>query len=71
MLYPEIEKLSEQVGNDYILSCVVGKRAKELEKKIPEVIENSPDKAISIAAREIAEGKIVPSHIIEDTNNDK
>ncbi len=68
MLYPEIEKLSEKVGNDYILSCVVGKRAKELEKKIPEVIENSPDKAISIAAKEIAEGKIVPSNV-DDSNN--
>lgn len=65
MLYPEIEKLSKEVGNEYVLATIVGKRAKELEKKIPEVIENSPDKAISIAAREVEEGKIVPSERID------
>lgn len=61
MLYPEIEKLSEKVGNDYVLTVLVEKRAKQLEKNIPEVIENSPEKAISLAAREVEQGKIIPS----------
>lgn len=59
MLYPSIEKLAEKVGNTYILSTVVGKRAKELEKTIPDVIDNSQDKAISIAAKELENGKII------------
>ena len=59
MLYPSIEKLAEKVGNPYILATVVGKRAKELEKTIPEIIDNSQDKAISIAAKELDSGKIV------------
>ncbi len=59
MLYPSIEKLAQKVGNPYILATVVGKRAKELEKTIPEVIDNSQDKAISIAAKELDSGKII------------
>lgn len=61
MLYPPIDELVEKVGNEYILTNLVAKRAKELEKTIPEVIENSQEKAISLAAREVAEGKIVAS----------
>lgn len=61
MLYPEIEKLAKKVGNQYTLTCLVGKRAKQLEKTIPEIIESSPEKAISLAAREIESGKIIPS----------
>ena len=37
----------------------MAKRAKELEKRIPAVIEKSEKKAISLAADEIYEGKIV------------
>ncbi len=59
MLYPSIEKLADKVGNPYILATVVGKRAKELEKTIPEYIDNSQDKAISIAAKELETGKII------------
>ena len=61
MLYPPIDELVEKVGNEYILTNLVAKRAKELEETIPEVIENSQEKAISLAAREVAEGKIVAS----------
>ena len=49
MINPPIEELKEIAGNEYILTCLVSKRAKELEKEIPEVIENSSEKAISIA----------------------
>ena len=59
MLYPSIEKLAEKVGNPYILATVVGKRAKELEKTIPDVIDNSQDKAISLAAKELDQDKII------------
>ena len=61
MIDPPIEELKEIAGNEYILTNLVAKRAKELEKEIPEVIESSQEKAISIAAREIYNGKIVSS----------
>ncbi len=61
MLYPPIDELVEKVGNNYALTNLVSKRAKELEKTIPEVIDNSQEKAISLAAREVADGKIVGS----------
>lgn len=61
MIDPPIEELKKLAGNEYILTNLVAKRAKELEKDIPEVIENSQEKAISLAAREIYSGKIVSS----------
>ena len=59
MINPPIEELKEIAGNEYILTCLVSKRAKELEKEIPDVIEHSSEKAISLAAREVYSGKIV------------
>ncbi len=67
MIDPPIEELKEIAGNEYILTNLVAKRAKELEKEIPEVIESSPEKAISLAAREIYSGKIVSSK--QEENN--
>ena len=63
MIDPPIEELKEKAGNEYILTNLVAKRAKELEKEIPEVIENSQEKAISLAAREVYTGKIVAKKI--------
>ena len=61
MINPPIEKLADKVGNSYILANIVGKRAKQLEKDIPDIIEHSNEKAISIAAREVETGRIVVS----------
>ena len=63
MIDPPIEELKEIVGNEYLLSNLVAKRAKELEKEIPEVIENSQEKSISLAAREVYNKKVVSSKI--------
>ena len=63
MIDPPIEELKKIAGNEYILTNLVAKRAKELEKDIPEVIENSQEKAISLAARDVHCGKIVASKI--------
>ena len=63
MIDPPIEELKKIAGNEYILTNLVAKRAKELEKDIPEVIENSQEKAISLAAHEVHSGKIVASKI--------
>lgn len=61
MNLPPIDELEQKMGNKYKLSCVVAKRAKELEKRIPSEIEASDKKAITMAAEEIISGKIVAS----------
>ena len=67
MIDPPIEELRKIAGNEYILTNLVAKRAKELEKEIPDFIEHSQEKSISLAAREIYSGKIVPSKV--DSND--
>jgi len=67
MIEPPIEELKKKVGNEYILTNLVAKRAKELEKEIPEVIENSPEKSISLACREVYSNKIIASKIGDET----
>ena len=60
MIQPPIDELAEKMGgNKYKLCCVMSKRAKELEKRIPAEIEKSDIKAVSMAAQEIYEGKII------------
>ena len=66
MIDPPIEELRKIAGNEYILTNLVAKRAKELEKEIPDVIEHSQEKAISIAAREVYSGKVVKGDMLED-----
>ena len=67
MIEPPIDELAAKVGgNKYKLCCVMQKRAKELEKRIPAEIEQSDKKAISIAADEIYEGKVVSSDQVND-----
>ena len=60
MIEPPIDELAKRMGgNKYKLCIVMAKRAKELEKRIPAELEKTDKKAISIAADEIYEGKIV------------
>ena len=62
MIEPPIDELAAKMGgNKYKLCWVMEKRAKELEKTIPAEIEASDKKAISMAADEIYEGKVISS----------
>ncbi len=62
MIEPPIDELVKRTGgNKYKLCCVMAKRAKELEKRIPAEIEKSDKKAISLAADEIYQGEVVSS----------
>ena len=62
MIYPPIDSMAAKTdGNKYKLVSVMAKRAKELEKRIPAVLEKSDIKSVSWAAQEIMDGKIVPS----------
>ena len=67
IIEPPIDELASKMGgNKYKLCCVLQKRAKELEKRIPAEIEQSDKKAISLAADEIYQNKVISS---EDANN--
>ena len=67
MIQPPIDELAAKMGgNKYKLVCVMAKRAKELEKRIPAEIEKSDKKSISLAADEIFEGKVVASDALNN-----
>lgn len=59
LLEPPVEELIEKVGNKYKLSNLVARRANDIRKK--NIVENNENKEneISIAAKEVYEGKIV------------
>ena len=61
MIEPPIDKLIEKVGCKYALCCLVTKRARYLQEKKPAVLEDSGVKAVTYAAREIFQGRVVAS----------
>ena len=63
MIYPPVDKLIDKVGNRYKLVCIVAKRAKEIQKNLPEMLNNSELKEISVAAADLYNDKIT---VIED-----
>ncbi len=60
MIDPPIDKLIEKVGCKFSLCCLMTKRARYLQDKMPAVLEEKEMKSISCAAQEIYDGKIVP-----------
>ncbi len=60
MMEPPIDELTAKVGNKFLLTCLVAKRAKELNSEylLGEPRDKDP-KVISIAADEVYEGKVV------------
>lgn len=60
LIDPPIDKLIEKTECQYILTCAVANRAKELMKQDEENLEvKFTEKPISIAAKEIFNGEIV------------
>lgn len=55
---PPIDEIVAQAGNVYIATVIMGARAKELENKIPALLQNSSNMAIEYAAKEIYQGKV-------------
>lgn len=55
---PPIDKLVETVGNKYALVGVISKRARTLMDKRHDYIEQENLNPISLAAKEVAEGKV-------------
>ncbi len=60
MNQPPIDALARTMGdNKYKLCCVLQKRAKELEKTMPDEFANSDKKSITYAAEDILAGRVI------------
>ena len=58
MLYPAMSDLLKHVNNRYLLVNVVAGRAREIAGEAEETGEPMDEKPVSIAIREIAEGRL-------------
>ena len=58
MLYPPIADLLENVDGRYLLVNVVAKRARQIAEEANEFGEELPEKPVTLAIREVAEGKL-------------
>ena len=55
---PPIDKLVEKVGNKYALVGLLSKRARNLMEKRHDYLEQEDVNAVSLAAEEVADGKV-------------
>lgn len=58
MLYPSMSQLLKKVDSRYMLVNVVARRAREISAEAEETEEYLEEKSVSIAIKEIADGKI-------------
>lgn len=58
MLYPPMNQLLEQVPSRYMLVNVIAQRARQIAVEAEENQSVLEDKPVSIAIREVAEGKV-------------
>ncbi|MGN0788072.1 MAG: DNA-directed RNA polymerase subunit omega [Candidatus Onthoplasma sp.] len=56
---PPIDELVKVAGCRYAVAVIVGARAKDLENKIPALLNGSANLAIDCAAHELLKGEIV------------
>ena len=56
---PPIDELSKKAGCRYAVAVIVGARAKDLENKIPTLLDGSANKAIAYAANELFKGEVI------------
>lgn len=56
---PPIDKLVKRAGCRYAVAVIVGARAKDLENKIPALLNGSANLAINHAAEELFKGEVV------------
>ena len=59
MLYPAMSSLLEHVNSRYLLVNVIARRARQLPIESEITHEPLTDKPVTIAIREVAEGKLV------------
>ncbi|HIR84759.1 MAG TPA: DNA-directed RNA polymerase subunit omega [Candidatus Galloscillospira excrementavium] len=61
MLDPPMNKLLAQIPSRYLLVNVVAKRARQIASEAEDAGIPLDDKPVSIAIREVADGKVTPT----------
>ena len=60
MLYPAMNQLTSVIPNRYLLVNVVAHRAREIADQAEETGERLPEKPVTMAINEVAEGHLAP-----------
>lgn len=58
MLYPPVAELLKDIQSRYLLVNVVAHRARQIAVEADELNEELPDKPVTLAIREVADGKL-------------
>ena len=58
MLYPPVADLLKNVESRYLLVNVVAQRARQIAQEAEEQQEELPEKPVTLAIREVADGKL-------------
>ena len=58
MLYPPVADLLKNVESRYLLVNVVAQRARQIAQEAEELQEELPEKPVTLAIREVADGKL-------------
>ena len=58
MLYPPVADLLKNVDSRYLLVNVVAQRARQIAAEAEEYQEELPEKPVTLAIQEVAEGKL-------------
>lgn len=58
MLYPPVADLLKNVESRYLLVNVVAQRARQIAAEAEALGENLPEKPVTLAIREVADGKL-------------
>ena len=61
MLYPPVADLLKNVESRYLLVNVVAQRARQIAADAEELREELPEKPVTMAIREVADGKLSAS----------
>ena len=61
MLYPPVANLLKNVDSRYLLVNVVARRARQIAAEAEVLQEELPEKPVTLAIREVADGKLTAS----------
>ncbi len=61
MLYPPVADLLKKVDSRYLLVNLVAQRARQIAAEADELQEDLPDKPVTMAIQEVAEGELTAS----------
>ena len=58
MFYPPVADMLKHVDSRYLLVNVIAQRARQISEEAEEYQEELPEKPVTLAIREVAEGKL-------------